>query len=118
MLNAVEHVQQRNGEFYVANTRVPVGVVIAAFKRGDAPERIVEQFPTLALSDVYGVISYYLDHQPDMDAHFAALAEEFERLRLEERAKRPAFYDDLRQRIKAWRAGQAAEPDQPDEFAE
>ena len=118
MLNTIEHVRNQDGEYYVAASRVPVGVVIAAWKRGDTPARIVEQFPALTLADVYGVITYYLDHQADLDAHFAALAAEYERLRLQARAERSEVYDDLRQRIEAWRAGQAAGPKQPKEPAE
>ena len=103
MLNTVEHVQNRNGDYYVAGSRVPIGVVIAAYKRGDAPERILEQFSVLTLADVYGAIPYYLDHQEALEAHFKALADEFERRRLEERAKNPGFYESLQKRIVEWR---------------
>ena len=111
MLNTVEHVRSQDGEYYVSGSRVSLGVVIAAWKRGDTPERIMEQFPALTLANVYGAITYYLDHQPDMDAHFAALAEEFERLRLQEQAAHPEFYASLRQRIDAWRQRHVADSD-------
>jgi uncharacterized protein (DUF433 family) len=112
MLNAIEHVQNRDGEYYVTNTRVPVGVVIASWKRGAPPERIVEEFPTLSLADVYGVITYYLDHQKELDAHFTSVADEYERQRLLARAERPEFYTDLRQRIATWRTKQPSITDQ------
>lgn len=104
MIRTVEHVQEREGEYYVTDTRVPVGVVIASWKRGTAPEHIVEQFPTLSLADVYGVVTYYLDHQQELDGHFARLDEEYERTRLACRAEYPEFYADLQRRIEAWRA--------------
>ena len=56
MIPTIEHVQEREGEYYVVNTRVPVGVVIAAWQRATTPQHIVEQFPSLSLADVYGVI--------------------------------------------------------------
>ena len=101
MRTTVEHVEEREGEYYVSGARVPLGVVVAAWKRGDLPERIVEQFPSLTLADVYGAITYYLDHESEMEAHFAALQDEYERARLAARAQRPAFYDDLQRRIEA-----------------
>lgn len=109
MIRTVEHVQERTGEYYVTNTRVPVGVVIASWKHGDSPEHITKQFPTLSLADVYGVITYYLDHQQELDAHFTRLDEGYERARLAARAERPEFYDDLHQRINAWRAAHAVQ---------
>lgn len=36
---------------------------------GDSAEEIVESFDTLNLSDVYAIISYYLDHQSEVDAY-------------------------------------------------
>lgn len=83
---------------------MPVGVIIASWKRGTPPEHITEQFPPLSLADVFGVITYYLDHQHELDMHFARLAEEYERAWFASRAERPAFYEDLHQRIEAWRA--------------
>jgi uncharacterized protein (DUF433 family) len=81
MISTVEHVQEREGEYYIVNTRVPVGVVVAARQRAATPQHIVEQFPSLSLADVYRVITYYLDHQQELDAHFARLQEEYERPR-------------------------------------
>jgi uncharacterized protein (DUF433 family) len=104
MLSTIEHVQEREGEYYVAQTRVPIGAVIASWKRNTLPDRIVEQFPTLTLADVYGAITYYLDHQEVLEAHFAALREEYERERLHTRADHLDFFADLRERRDAWRA--------------
>ncbi|HEV8191990.1 MAG TPA: DUF433 domain-containing protein [Ktedonobacterales bacterium] len=89
MATTIEHVEERNGEYYAARTRVPVDVVIAAWRRGDVPERIVEQFPSLSLADVYGVITYFLDHEKDLRAHFAGLRDECERARQEAHAHTP-----------------------------
>jgi uncharacterized protein (DUF433 family) len=103
MISTVEHVQEREGEYYVTSTRVPIGVVIAAWKRGTSPEHITEQFPILSLADIYGVITYYLDHEQELEAHFARFTQEYEQARLASRAEHPEFYDDLHQRIEEWR---------------
>ena len=114
MAQTIEHVQERSGEYYVANTRVPVGVVIASWKRQAAPERIVEQFPTISLADVYGAITYYLDHQQELERHFARLRDEYERERLQAQAKRPEFFADMKQRVDTWRADHPSTMDEQD----
>ena len=42
-----EYIEQRNGGYYVAGTRVSLDSVVCAFKRGDAPDRILERYPLL-----------------------------------------------------------------------
>jgi uncharacterized protein (DUF433 family) len=115
MISTVEHVQEREGEYYATNSRVPIGVIVSAWKHGTSPEHITEQFPMLSLADVYGVITYYLDHQQELEAHFARLAEEYERARLASRAERSEFYDDLRRRTEAWRMEHPAPSQEPTE---
>ena len=55
----------------VGNTRVTLDTVIMAFKEGATAEEIVSQYPTLDLADVYAVISYYLQHQPKVEAYLS-----------------------------------------------
>jgi len=100
------------------NTRVPVGVVVAAWQRAATPQHVVEQFPSLSLADVYGVITYYLDHQQELDAHFARLQEEYERARLQDRTEHPEYYADMRQRVDAWRVRLAKPENGRDDQAE
>lgn len=100
----VQHVEERHGEYFVRETRVTVQSVITAWKRGDTPETIREQFPSLSLADVYSVISYYLDHQPALDAHFAETGAQYERERAADQAARPDFYAEMRRRVGEVRA--------------
>ncbi len=53
------------------------------FCDGATPEEIVQQYDTLSLADVYAVISYYLEHQPDIDAYLAARRTQREQLHQE-----------------------------------
>ena len=109
MINAIEHIVERDGEYFVRDTRVSVHSIIASWKRGTPPERIVEQFPAASLADVYGVISYYLDHPAELDAHFAATNAAYERQRQEDRERDPAFYGEMSRRVEAWRAQHESE---------
>ena len=45
------------GAIRVSGTRVLLDVIIVAFQAGATPEAIVQQFPSVALADVYLVIS-------------------------------------------------------------
>ncbi len=51
----------------INDTRVSLDSVIFAFNDGATPEEIVQQYPTLNLSDVYAVISYYLQNRAEVE---------------------------------------------------
>ena len=60
-----------DGVMRVANTRVTLDTVIAAFSSGATAEQIVQDYPVLQLPDVYAVIAFYLRHQPEVDTYLA-----------------------------------------------
>jgi uncharacterized protein (DUF433 family) len=58
-----------DGVVRVGNTRVTLDTVIAVFKEGATAEEIVSQYPSLMLADVYAVIGYYLQRQPEVEVY-------------------------------------------------
>jgi uncharacterized protein (DUF433 family) len=54
------YVEERNGGYYVAGTRVTLESVVYAFRIGESPEMILRNFSALNLEQVYGTITYYL----------------------------------------------------------
>lgn len=58
-----------DGVIRVGKTRITMDVVIGAFKRGERADRIAAQFPSITLTEVYGTIAYYLQHQAEIDAY-------------------------------------------------
>lgn len=48
------------------------------FQEGASPEKIVSSFPTLKLSQVYGVIAYYLENEKTIGDYVAEGEREFE----------------------------------------
>ena len=56
-----------DGVVRIAGTRVPLETVVAAFVAGATAEEVAQQFPSLALADVYQVIAYYLRHPTDVE---------------------------------------------------
>jgi uncharacterized protein (DUF433 family) len=66
---AREYVEQRDGNYYVASTRISLDSIVHAFRRGDSPETICQDFELLRLEEVYGAIAYYLANQAEIDAN-------------------------------------------------
>ena len=58
-----------DGVVRVTGTRVPLDTVIAAFVAGATAEEISQQFPSLALADVYQVIAYYLRRPSEVEEY-------------------------------------------------
>lgn len=58
-----------DGVMRVGQTRVTLDTVVTAFKDGATAEEIVQQYPTVALADVYYVIGYYLRRRDEVDAY-------------------------------------------------
>ncbi|MGH9935639.1 MAG: DUF433 domain-containing protein [Blastocatellia bacterium] len=92
------------GVLRVGDTRVRLDTVITAWKQGDSPEQIVENFDVLDLADVYAVISYYLNHRAEVEKYLEANRQEAERLRAENERRSPQA--GIRERLLARRAAQ------------
>jgi hypothetical protein len=69
------------GVFRVGKSRVLLELVLRAFRRGESPEGIVRSYRTLALPDVYAVISRYLANPAPFNDYLRRCDEEAEALR-------------------------------------
>src|SRR5713226_2896465 len=74
-----EYIEQREGGYYVAGTRVSLDSLVYAFRGGESPETIQQNFPSLTLEQVYGTIAFYLGHQAEVDANIREGGEEVRR---------------------------------------
>ena len=90
----------------IAGSRVTLDSVVAVFDRGATAEEIVQSFPTLALGDVYAVLSYVIMRRGDVDVYLARRGQEEEAAR--EDAEKRWSSADLRQRLLARQRGSAA----------
>ena len=93
MLN--DYVEQRNGGYYVASTRVSLDSVVYAYLRGESPEGIAESFPALSLEQIFGALAYYAANREIVDCYLRAGRTEFEELRERWRQDHPALYQRL-----------------------
>ena len=50
-------------------TRTPVRAVVEVWRQGTQPEEIATHFPHLSLAQVFDALSYYSDHQDEINAH-------------------------------------------------
>lgn len=54
------------GTIRVAGTRITLELVAKAFHQGGTPEQIADQYPSLALPDVYAVVTWMLRHPGEL----------------------------------------------------
>jgi len=67
----------------------------AAFRRGESPETICQNFELLQLEEVYGAIAYYLANQPDIDDYLIRQNEKW----AEVKRNAEPLLADLRERL-------------------
>ena len=87
----------QNDIIYMANTRIPIDTVIARWQQGYNPEQIHEGFPTLRTADIYAAISYYLEHQAELDAYLRTREAQADRQREEDERRNPT--NGLREKL-------------------
>jgi len=92
---------QREDALYVGDSRVTLHTLVANWRRGAAPEEIQAAFPSLPLVAIYGAITYYLEHQTELDAHCRQTEHALTILQAGVETKRPGFFAKMRARIAA-----------------
>ena len=61
----------RGGRPILRGSSVPVWLIAAMWKAGDSLEEIGQAYPHLKPAAIYDAISYYLDHQQEVEAEIA-----------------------------------------------
>jgi uncharacterized protein (DUF433 family) len=62
-------VQNEQGDMYIEGSRIYLEHLVEWFNEGKSPQDILHDYPTLALADIYAVLTYYLRHQNEVDAY-------------------------------------------------
>jgi uncharacterized protein (DUF433 family) len=57
------------GEPIVEGTRTPVRAIVELWRQGTPPEAIPNRLPHLTPAQVFDALSYYSDHQTEIDAY-------------------------------------------------
>lgn len=66
----------QGGSPIIRGTRIPISSVIIQYQRGKDVDEILEIYPHLTPAQVYDALSYYHDHQKQMDKEIALLKDE------------------------------------------
>jgi uncharacterized protein (DUF433 family) len=105
--------QTPEGVIRVTGTRLPLDTILHHYKQGASAEEISNRFPAVSLAQVHAILSYYLNHQAELDAYLQEqdkASEAFQK-QLEAnpqyQANRVAFRERLMQR---WAARQLSNP--------
>lgn len=75
MTTATEHFyivtdeQILSGEPIIKGTRTPVRAIVELWRQGATSEEIPNHLPHLTLAQVFDALSYYSDHQDEINAH-------------------------------------------------
>ncbi len=93
-----------HGVVRVAETRVTLDTIVAAFQQGNSPEVIHDQYPAVSLPDVYAVVGYYLRYREQVDAYLAQRSVDRESVRRDNESRFPT--EEIRQRILKRRTSQ------------
>lgn len=89
------YIEQRDGGYVVAGTRVSLDSIVYAFLEGQSAEAIAQAFPVLTLEQVYGAITFYLAHRDEVDRYLESQRNDFAAARQAARDADPMFYKKL-----------------------
>jgi len=97
-----------SGALRIGNSRVLLELVIRAFEDGATPETILQQYPTTTLTDVYGVIAYYLRHKDEVNTYLAEREQTAEEVSRRINSRQQGELTDLRKRLLARKKAMAS----------
>ena len=96
---AKDYIEERDGNYYVAGTRISLDSIVYAFRRGESPEAIRQNFELLRLEEVYGAVAWYLANQHLADDYLVRQNEKW----IEGKRNGEPLSSDLRRRLTAAR---------------
>ena len=89
-----------DGSIRIGRSRVTLDCVVHEFASGTTAEQIQDDFPTLSLREIYGAISYYLEHEDQVEEYLQRREQEATQIRaeIEDRPRIDALRRRLRER--------------------
>jgi len=101
MTQTVPLTRDDEGVLRVIGSRVTLDSIVHLFKSGATAEQIQEDFPSLALGDIYSVIAYYLQHSSQVEDYLRQQAGDVKELQnaVESGLSTREIRERLRQRL-------------------
>lgn len=103
-----QYVEFSQGDYFVTGSRVLLEGLVTDFLDGRSPETIQQSFPTLKLAQVYGAITFYLDHQAEINAYLQRRNADYEARRQANISQQPEFQRQLQEKVAAARQQELA----------
>jgi uncharacterized protein (DUF433 family) len=88
------------GVLRIGGTRVSLDSVVYAYRQGQAPEAIRQQYSTLSLEEIHGALAFYLANREEVDRYLQRQQQLWDQLR-QEADQQP---DPVVERLRALRA--------------
>lgn len=96
-------IEARDGGYYISQSCVSLAAVILRFKEGLSPEAIRREcFPSLPLAKIYSAVSYYLNHQEQVENYLQQFRREEDELQQQLLMRHPEYIktaEELRERL-------------------
>jgi uncharacterized protein (DUF433 family) len=77
------------GVLRVGDSRITLDTLVHEYESGADPEGIVNAYPTLRLAGVYSVITFYLNHQDEVNVYLRQREKEAAELRRQIESRQP-----------------------------
>ena len=91
------YVEERDGGYYIAGTRISLDSIVHAFQSGESPDEILRSFPLAGpLVRIYGAITFYLENREKVEEYLKDQGRRWDALRNE----RPKSDDALTKRLR------------------
>ena len=103
-----QYVELSQDDYFVTGSRVLLDGLVEEFLDGRSPETIQQSFPTLTLAQVYGAITFYLDHQAEINAYLQQRRTDYEARRQANISQQPDFQRLLQEKVAAVRQQELA----------
>lgn len=81
LTQATPLIQEADGTVRITGSRVTLDTIIGAFQKGATAEQ--DSFPSLSLTQIYGAIADYLDHEADVEIYLGERRAEAEAIKYE-----------------------------------
>ena len=92
-----KYVEERDGGYYLADTRISLDSIVHAFQDGESPDEILRSFPMAGpLVRIYGAITFYLENREKVEEYLVVQEQRWDALRRE----RPKRDDPLTNRLR------------------
>ena len=76
------YVEEHDGGYYIAGTRISLDSIVHAFQAGESPEEILRSFPMAGpLVKIYGAVTFYLENPEKVEAYLRKQDQRWDALR-------------------------------------